>query len=759
MSPQDLDRAPRSIGANTTESGVSRRTFLTASAAVGGGVMLNFSIPAFAQREGSAPEAAATLNAYIRIAPNGETFIVNKNPEIGQGIKTSFPMIIAEELDVAWKDVRAEDAEVDPKKYGAQFAGGSLSIPMNYEILRRTGAAARLMLVTAAARTWKVPVEECETADGVVYHKGKNKQATYGQLADEAAKVPPPNPMTVKVKDPKDFKIIGKPIGGVDSPKIVRGEPIFGIDVSVPGMKYAVYEKSPVYNGKFVSANLDEIKALPGVRGVYVIKGSVTTLDPGLYNGLTDGVAIVADKWHQANRALGKLQAKWDNGETATRSTTGFVSKAAELAKGAYEKDIKKDGNVDDALKGAAKVLEARYEYPFINHSALEPMNTTASFKNGKLEIWSPTQMPGGGKTAVAKTLGIPEENITLHVTRNGGGFGRRLSNDFMVEAAAIAKEHGEPVKLLRNRRQDMQSGVFRVGGYHHFKAGLDASGKLVALRNHFVTFSNSGKIAGSGNLNATEFPQGYVENVDYGYSMMPLDIPTGPMRAPQSNTVAFAYQSFLDELAHAAGKDPLQFQLDLLGPPKPPVVNKGPFGEQVGFNNARMAGVLKAVAEKSGWGKKQLPKGTGMGIACYFSHQGYFAEVVQATVNPKTGDVKVDKVWIAGDVGRQIINPSAGGNQVEGAAIDGVSQALAQALTFTNGAVNQTNFHDYPLLRMHQAPKVEVHFVMTDNNTTGLGEPALPPVVPALTNAIFAASGKRVRTLPINPAELKSNA
>jgi isoquinoline 1-oxidoreductase subunit beta len=304
-----------------------------------------------------------------------------------------------------------------------------------------------------------------------------------------------------------------------------------------------------------------------------------------------------------------------------------------------------------------------------------------------------------------------------------------------------------------------VQSGVFRPGGFHHFKAGLDAQGKLVAFRNHFVTYSNSGKIAGSGNLNANEFPQGYVENVDYGYSMMPLDIPTGPMRAPQSNTVAFAYQSFLDELAHAAGKDPLQFQLDLLGPPKAPEVRKGPFGEQVGFNNARMAGVLKAVAEKSGWGKKTLPKGTGMGIGAYFSHSGYFAEVVQASVNPKTGDVRVEKVWVVGDVGRQIINPSAGGNQVEGGAIDGVSQALAQALTFTNGAVNQTNFHDYPLLRMHQAPKVEIHFLTTDNNTTGLGEPGLPPVIPALTNAIFAATGKRVRTLPINPAELKSNA
>ena len=754
MSPRDLDRAPRSAGAR--QDGVSRRMFLAAGAAVGGGLMLEFSIPAFAKGGASQPAPGATLNAYIRIEPSGETFIVNKNPEIGQGIKTSFPMIVAEELDVAWKDVRAEDAEVDPVRYGGQFAGGSTSIPSNYDMLRRVGAAARLMLVTAAARSWNVPVEECETADGVVSHKGKNKQATYGQLASAAARVTPPNLATVQLKDPKNFKIIGKPIGGVDSPRIVRGQPIFGIDVTVPGMKYAVYEKCPVYNGKFVSANIDEVKALPGVRGVHVIKGNVTTLDAGLYNGLTDGVAIVADKWHQANRALGKLQVKWDEGETGKRSTPGFVAKAAELAKGSAETSIKKEGDVDQALKGAAKVLEARYEVPFINHSALEPMNTTVAIENGKVEIWSPTQMPGGGKAAVAKLLGIPEQSITLHVTRSGGGFGRRLSNDFMVEAAAVAKEHGQPVKLLRNRRQDVQSGVLRAGGFHHFKAGLDAGGKLTAFRDHFVTFSNSGKVAGSATLGPNEFPSGFVQNLDLGFSMMPLDVPTGPMRAPGSNTLAFAYQSFLDELAHAAGKDPLQFQLDLLGPAKPPVVMKTPRGEQIGFNNGRMAGVLKAVAEKSGWGKKKLPKGTGMGIAAYFSHQGYFAEVVQASVNSKSGEVRVEKVWVAGDVGRQIVNPSPGSNQVEGAAIDGVSQALSQALTFTKGRVDQSNFHDYPLLRMHQAPKVEVHFVMTDNNPTGLGEPALPPVVPALTNAIFAATGRRVRTLPIDTAELK---
>jgi len=752
MSPRDIDRAPRSQGA------VSRRAFLTASAAVGGGLMLEFTVrgASFAAGESSAPEAAAQLNAYVRIAPDGIVTIAAKNPEIGQGVKTTLPMLIAEEMDVAWADVRTVMAEVDPAKYGPQFAGGSLSTPFNWDPLRRVGAATRQMLVTAAANTWKVPVDEITTADGVVTHAKSGKKTTYGQLADEAAKVRPPDLKTVKLKDSKDYKIIGKPIGGVDSPLIVKGQPIFGIDVTVPGMRYAVFEKSPVFNGKFVSGNLDEIKAMPGIRKVFVVKGSVTQLDPGLYNGLTDGVAIVADKWHQANRALDKLQVKWDGGETATRSSAAFRAKADELGPKKAETSLKAEGDVDGALKSAAKVLEARYEYPFINHSALEPMNTTAHFSNGKLEIWSPTQMPGGGKTAVSKALGIPEADIKLHVTRCGGGFGRRLSNDFMVEACAIAKEAGEPVKLVWNRRQDIQHGIFRPGGYHFFKAGLDAQGKLTAFRDHFVTFSNSGKVAGSANLNATEFPATFVPNLDLGFSMMPLDIPTGPMRAPQSNVIAYAFQSFLDEVAHAAGKDPLQFQLDLLGEPKPPTINKTPFGEQKGFDNGRMAAVLRTVAEKSGWGKTQLPKGTGMGIGAYYSHQGYFAEVAQVSVS-KSGDVHVQKVWIVGDVGRQIINPSAGGNQIEGGAIDGVSQALGQAITFANGSVMQTNFHDFPLLRMNQAPKIEVHYVLSDNDPTGLGEPAMPPVVPAVTNAIFAATGKRVRKLPIDTSELKT--
>ncbi len=753
MSPRDLDRAPRSRSAarKTDGAGISRRSFLTASAAVGGGLLLDLSVPTFAQPASSAPEAAATLNAYIRIAPDGITTIVAKNPEIGQGIKTMLPMLIADELDVDWADVRTEMARIDPKAYGAQFAGGSLSTPFNWDPLRRVGAAGRQMLVTAAAQTWRVPAAECTTSKGVVYHKASGKKLTYGQLADAAAKVRPPDLKTVTLKDPKDFTIIGTSKPQVDNPLIVTGKPLFGVDVSVPGMRYAVFAKSPVFGGKFISANLDEVQALPGVRKVFVIKGGTDL------TGLLDGVAIVADKWHQANQALDKLQVKWDEGQYASQSSDEFVKTAAELAKKPPAYPIKKEGDVDAALGSAAKVVEASYSYPFISHATLEPQNTTAHFKDGKLELWSPAQLPAQGRGLVAKVLGIPEENINLHVTRIGGGFGRRLSNDFMVEAAAIAKELGEPVKLLWNRKQDMQHGVYRPGGFHNFKAGIDAQGKVVAFRDHFVTFGTGDKPSSAADLGASEFPVGFVPNTDLSFSTIAFGIPTGPLRAPQSNALAFAFQSFIDEMAHAAGKDPMQFRLDLLGDPKPPTITQGRFGPQVGFNNGRMREVVKLVAEKSGWDKRSsLPKGTGQGIAFYFSHMGYFAEVVQATV-AKSGEVRVDKVWVAGDVGKHIINPTGALNQVQGAALDGVSEALAQAITFKNGRAEQSNFHDFQLMRMNQAPQIEVHFLPTENPPTGLGEPALPPVVPALCNAIFAATGKRVRNLPIDPMELKS--
>jgi isoquinoline 1-oxidoreductase beta subunit len=431
---------------------------------------------------------------------------------------------------------------------------------------------------------------------------------------------------------------------------------------------------------------------------------------------------------------------------------------------------IRKDGDAKAALAGAAKVVEAAYSYPFVAHSPLEPMNSTASFTDGKLEMWSPTQNPGSGKSLCAKVLGIPEDAVTVHMTRCGGGFGRRLGSDFMAEAAMIAKLQGEPVKLVWNRNQDLQHEFYRPGGFHYFKAGLDAQGQLIAFTDHYIGYENNGKASNSSDLAAGEFPAKYVKNLELATSTMQLGVPTGPMRAPGSNAHAFVFQSFLDEVAHAAGKDPLQHLIDLYAeeraaPPPPPPPGKGPppggggrggFPAGAPFSGKRAQGVLEMVREKSGWGKRQLPKGTGMGVAFYYSHLGYFAEVVQATVSPTDGSVKADKVWVVGDVGSVIINPTGALNQCEGAAIDGISQALGQQITINRGRVTQT-FAQYPLIRMYQAPQIQVDFKITPNSPTGLGEPALPPVIPALCNAIFAATGKRIRHLPIDTNLLKT--
>ncbi|MDB6046077.1 MAG: aldehyde oxidase and xanthine dehydrogenase molybdopterin binding protein [Gammaproteobacteria bacterium] len=751
---------------------VSRRTFLAASTAAGGGLLLDFSFPGTATAATAAHPAASpgTINAYIRIAPDDIVTIVNKNPEIGQGIKTSFPMIIAEELDVDWSNVRTEMAVVDPAKYGPQFAGGSFSTPMNYDPLRRAGAAGRQMLVAAAAKTWGVPEAECETTPGVVHHKPSGRSLKYGALASKAAALPPPDLKTVKLKDPKDFRIIGQPFGGVDSPLIVKGMPIFGIDTTVPGMRYAVFAKCPVHGGKLVSANIDAIKAMPGVRQVLVVNAPDVGTAPfvGMQMSLLDGVAIIADTWWQANKAMDKLSVKWDEGPHASHSSAGFARQAVELAKQPPTKIVRTDGDPTGALAGAAQKVEAAYFYPFLSHAPLEPQNCTADFRDGKVEIWAPTQNPGAGRTLVAKTLGIPPEAVTIHVTRCGGGFGRRLASDFIVQTAMISKLAGAPIKLLWNRTQDLQHDMYRPAGFHHFSAGLDAKGKLVAFRDHFVTFGIGEKFNDSATFAPNEFPARFVENLELGMTGMPLGQPTGPMRAPGSNGLAFAFQGFLDEVAHAAKQDPIQFQLDLLGEPRAIPTPPGPFGPAPPYDTGRMRGVMELVRDKSGWNKsphralaKQGTGGgagnrTGMGFAVYYSHQGYFAEVVQATVDSQ-GSVHVDKVWIAADVGRQIINPSGALNQVQGSALDGIGAALGQAVTFEGGRAQQTNFHEFPLLRMYQAPPLEVHFLKSDNPPTGLGEPALPPVIPALANAVFAATGKRVRKLPIDPKELKS--
>jgi isoquinoline 1-oxidoreductase beta subunit len=410
---------------------------------------------------------------------------------------------------------------------------------------------------------------------------------------------------------------------------------------------------------------------------------------------------------------------------------------------------LRHDGDVAAALIGAARVVEAAYAYPFLAHAALEPMNCTARVADGKIEIWAPTQNPEPGRALVAQTLGVPQTDIVVHMTRAGGGFGRRLANDYMVEAAWIAKSAGVAVKLLWNRGDDIQHDFYRPAGWHFLKGGLDANGRVVAWQQHFVSFGQNGRFAPSANLGADTFPARRVANLSYGASLIPLGVPTGPLRAPGDNALAFVFQSFIDELAHAAGKDPLQFQIDLLG--KDELLP----GRGAGFNTARARGVLEKVREVSGWGRK-LPERTGLGVAVYYSHLGYFAEVVEAAV-ADAGTVKVNRVWAAGDIGSHVINPTAAVNMAQGAILDGLGEALHQQITVEDGRVVQANFDTFPLLRMRQAAPIEVHFVLTNNPPTGLGEPPLPAAIPALCNAIFAATGKRIRTLPIDTAMLKA--
>ena len=719
---------------------LDRRRFLKLTGAAGGGLMLGLHLGGREAAASATPGTDADSfepGVYLKIA-DGEIVIFAPNPEVGQGVKTSLPMLVAEELDAAWPDVRVEQSPIDADRYGRQFAGGSRSIPDRWEGLRRAGASARAMLVAAAAQRWNVPPSECTTADSRVTHAASERSASYFELAADAARQPLPDPDSLRLKARGEYRLLGQRLSGVDNRALVTGQPLFGIDQTLPDLVYATYQKGPATGAVPRSANLADIKRLPGVLDAFVLEGN------GNVSELMPGVAIVARDTWSAIRAKEALQVDWDESDAARDSWADAAARAPELARSEGAETLAETGDVAAALGAAGAQVEAFYKYHFVSHAQLEPQNCTAWVRGGEADLWAPTQTPGRGLGSVAKTIGLDPSRVRVHQTRAGAGFGRRLVNDFMCETAAISARVGRPVKLTWTREDDMSHDFYRAGGFHALQGGVDSNGRLSAWQDHIITFSHDGKrpVVG-GHLSAKDFPGGLVANHKLTRTLLPWHTPCGAWRAPGSNVFAFAVQSFLDELAAAAGRDPLEFLLEVLGEPR-----WFEEGNAWSLHTGRAAEVVKLAALRAGWGRA-LPEGRGLGLAFWFSHAGHFAEVAEVSVSAGR-KLRVHRVTVAGDVGT-IVNRSGAENQVEGSVIDGLSTMFGQKITHAAGRVEQPNFHRYPLLRMPQAPEVDVHFIESDYPPTGLGEPALPPVAPAVANAIFAASGLRVRTLPIS--------
>jgi isoquinoline 1-oxidoreductase subunit beta len=733
------------------KTSLDRRSFLKSSALAGGGLMISFtwlsSFKAAGKNNPDLPEWVE-LNGYIKITPDNIIKILNPNPEFGQNVMTSLPMIVAEELDADWKNVVVEMGPHDNVKLGPQFTGGSNSVRMYWKPLREAGAAARFMLMQAAAETWKVPVEELTAHDGLIVHPKTMKSGKYGEFATKAAGIPVPK--TIKLKDVKTFNVVRSSKKNVEGLKIVSGKPLFGLDYKQEGMLIAMIEHPPAFGMKLKSFDASETLKMPGIKDVFSQKLYEDGFEQGGFDTRTfnDLLVVVGKTTWEVMNARKKLKAQWEPAGD-TKNTMG--GKREVVVPGELEstdvqrkkmkeyatkpaQQLRKDGDPEAAFKNAAQVIERTYNAPFLAHNCLEPMNFFAHVTDEKALVAGPLQAPGWSEPTLAKLLGLPADKIEIQMTRMGGGFGRRAYGHYLYEAALISKKVKAPVKLIYTREDDMTYGIYRPMYTATYRAALDANKNLTAF--HVI----GGGIPEHA-IHANRFPAGAVDNYLAEGWQIPSNITIGAFRAPRSNFNAAAEQSFLDELAEAMGKDPIDFRLELLKRAK-----EAPVGKNNEYDVARYAGVLKLVKEKSGWGKPENKK-YSRGIAAYFCHNSYAAHVVDIIM--KDGQPYVERVFSAIDCGI-VINPDAATNMVQGAVVDGIGNAFYGALTHKDGAAEQTNFHSYRIIRMNEAPKkIDVHFVQNDIDPTGLGEPPFPPVFGAVANALYKAAGKRFYDQP----------
>lgn len=701
-----------------TVTKASRRDFLKIAGTTAGGLFIGFNwfscdspkVEVLSTEEILAQ--AKSFNSYLSISPTGDVVIYSPNPELGQNIKTSFPMVVAEELEADWEKVRVVQANLDTEKFDRQLTGGSGAMPHSWERLRKAGATAKFVLVAAAAKTWNVPAEEITVEKGIISHKGSGKSGHFGEFVTEASTMTAPEEVTLK--DKKDFKIIGTPVKNVDAKDMYTGKPLYGIDFQREGMKHAMIQRAP-FGMKIKSVDDSAARSVSGVTDVVTFGTSV---------------AVVGNTTWPLLKAKKLLKVEYE-ADGAVESTADHDRLFAELmAKGKAEVK-RKDGNVDAAFKSAAKVVTAEYQCPFLAHSPMEPENFFAHVQGDKVELVGPTQTPDRARQETATLLGIPPENVTVEITRLGGGFGRRLRADYVVEAVEVSRAINAPVKVTWSREDELTGGAYRPAVRYRFEAALDANGTMIGYKLRGVGM-NAGNTTRENN-----FPSGAVDNLLIESVEHKSTITTNAWRAPITNFLAYAEQSFLDEVALEAGKDPVDFRMELLNRAK-----SNPVGE-LGYDVDRMIGVVKTAAENSNWGKNPNVK---QGFSVYFSHRSYVAQV--ADIEVQGGSPILKKITAVTDCG-MVVNPTGANHQVRGGIVDGMGHAMYTNLTFENGVPKQRNYDTYRLIRMKEVPEIDTHFVDSGFDPTGLGEPALPPTGGAIANAIFAATGRRLRSQP----------